>query len=207
MLTNRYRQCLAGSIYAGDNVFRANGALGEHICFGLEVFVFIQIFQRAEQIVGTIIIEQAGIFLIVDQTVFCSKGIIGSIQLGLRRLNVLIREVIQLLLNQFVDDLPQLHHTSYTAFGVIGQFDRRHDGVFAVVNVTIYHGVAEILHGGVCRQRLTLRFRVRNIRGGDFCCGILSLDVLHRFGKLGCKAGALKGRNSQVVTVLGAFQF
>ena len=101
--------------------------------------------------------------------------------------------------------MPQLHHTSYAAFGVIGQFDLRHDGVFAVVNVTIYHGVAEILHGGVCRQRPTLRFRVRNIRGGDFCCGILSLDVLHRFGKLGCKAGALKGRNSQVMAILGAF--
>ena len=32
-------------------------------------------------------------------------------------LNVLVREVVQLLVNQFVDDLPQLHHTSYTAFG------------------------------------------------------------------------------------------
>ena len=207
MLTNRYRQCLAGSIYAGDNVFRANGALGEHICFGLEVFVFIQIFQRAEQIVGTIIIEQAGIFLIVDQTVFCSKGIIGSIQLGLRRLNVLIREVIQLLLNQFVDDLPQFHHTSHTAFGVVGQFHLRHNGVLAVVDLTVHHSIAEILYGGVCWQRLGLCFRIGNVRGGNLHRSVLPLDVLYCFGKLVCKAGSLNGCNGQVMAVLGAFQF
>jgi len=31
--------------------------------------------------------------------------------------------------------------------------------------------------------------------------------VLHRLGKLVCKAGALDGYNGQVVTILGAFQF
>ena len=207
MLTNRYRQCLAGSIYAGDNVFRANGALGEHICFGLEVFVFIQIFQRAEQIVGTIIIEQAGIFLIVDQTVFCSKGIIGSIQLGLRRLNVLIREVIQLLLNQFVDDLPQLHHTSYTAFGVVGQFDLRHDRVLSVVDLAINNRIAKILHSRVCRQRFALCFRICDVRGSNLHRSVIALNMLYRFCKLVCQHCTLNGCNGQVVTVLGAFQF
>ena len=207
MLTNRYRQCFAGGIHTGDNVFRANRPLGEHICLGLEVFILIQILQRAEQIVGAIIIEQSGVFLVVNQAVFCGKGIIGGIQLGLRRLNVLVRKVIQLLLNQFVDNLPQLHHTSYTAFGVIRQFDLRHDRVFSVVDLAINNRIAKILHGGVCGQRFTLRFRICDVRGSNLYRSVIALDVLYRLGKLVCKAGALKGRNGQVMTVLGAFQF
>ena len=197
----------SGGIHAGDNTLWPNRPLGEHICLGLKIFILVQILQRAEQIVGTVIIEQAGIFLVVNQAVFCSKGIVGGVQFCLRCLNVLGRERIQLLLNQFVDVLPQIHHTSYTAFGVVGQFHLRHNGVLAVVDLTVHHSIAEILYGGVCWQRLGLCFRIGNVRGGNLHRSVLPLDVLYCFGKLVCKAGSLNGCNGQVMAVLGAFQF
>ena len=125
----------------------------------------------------------------------------------MRCLNVLVREVVQLLLNQFVDDLPQLHHTSYTAFGVVGQFDLRHDRVFSVVDLAINNRIAKILHSRVCGQRFALCFRICDVRGSNLHRSVIALDVLHRLGKLVCKAGALDGYNGQVVTILGAFQF
>ena len=141
MLTDRDRQRFAGGVHAGDGALRANRSLGEHIRLAFELFILIEIFQRAEQIVGTVIIEQAGVFLVVNQAVFCGKGIVGGVQFCLRCLNILVREV-QLLVNQFVDDLPQLHHTSYTAFGIIGQLHLRHDRVLSVVDLAINNRIA-----------------------------------------------------------------
>ena len=40
-----HRQCFAGGVHTGDNAFRANRPLGEHICLGLEIFILVQIFQ------------------------------------------------------------------------------------------------------------------------------------------------------------------
>ena len=123
----------------------------------------------------------------------------------MRCLNVLVREVVQLLVNQFVDDLPQLHHTSYTAFGVVGQFDLRHDRVLSVVDLAINDRIAKILHSRVCGQRFALCFRICDVRGSNLHRSVITLDVLYRLGKLVCKAGALDGCNGQVVTILGAF--
>ena len=123
----------------------------------------------------------------------------------MRCLNVLVREVVQLLLNQFVDDLPQFHHASDTPLGVIGQFHLRHDGVFAVVDLAIHHSIAKILHSRVCGQRFALHFRIGNVRSGNLHRSELALDVLHRFGKLVCKVCIFDWCNGQVMAVLGAF--
>ena len=205
MLPDGHCQCFTGGIHAGDNTLWPNRPLGKHICLGLEIFILVQILQRAEQIIGAVIIEQAGIFLVVDQTVFCSKRIVGIIQLCLRCLDILVREVIQLLVDQLVDDLPQFHHASHTAFGVIGQFHLRHDGVFAVVDLAIHHSIAEILHGRVCGQSFALHFRIGDVRSGNLHRSVIALDVLHRFGKLVCKVCIFDWCNGQVMAVLGAF--
>ena len=124
----------------------------------------------------------------------------------MRCLNVLVREVVQLLVNQFVDSLPQLHHTSYTTFGVVGQFDLRHDRVLSVVDLAINNRIAKILHSRVCGQRFALCFRICDVRGSNLHRSVIALDVLYRLGKLVCKAGALKGRNGQFLSsILGAF--
>ena len=187
MLPDGHCQCFTGGIHAGDNTLWPNRPLGKHICLGLEIFILVQILQRAEQIIGAVIIEQAGIFLVVDQTVFCSKRIVGIIQLCLRCLDILVREVIQLLVDQLVDDLPQFHHASHTAFGVVGQFNLCHDGVLAVVDFTIHHGIAEVLHIGVCRQGPALRFRLCNVRHLRSSFQILPFQLLHRLTELVCQ--------------------
>ena len=65
MLAHRYRQCFAGSVHAGDNSFWANRPLREHICLAFELLVFIEVFQRAEQIIRGILLKQPRIATIV----------------------------------------------------------------------------------------------------------------------------------------------
>ena len=45
VLTDGYRQCLAGSVHMGNDALGADGTLGEHISLGLKLLVFIQVFQ------------------------------------------------------------------------------------------------------------------------------------------------------------------
>jgi len=45
VFSDGHRQRFAGGIHAGDGTLRANGALGEHICLGLEIFILVQILQ------------------------------------------------------------------------------------------------------------------------------------------------------------------
>ena len=124
----------------------------------------------------------------------------------MRCLNVLVRKVVQLLVNQFVDDLPQLHHTSYTAFGVVGQFDLRHDRVLSVVDLAINNRIAKILHSRVCRQRFALCFRICDVRGSNLHRSVIALNMLYRFCKLVCQHCTLNGCNGQFLSsVLGVF--
>ena len=119
MFAHRHRECFAGSVHTGDSALRADSALGEHIRLGLQLLVFIEIFQRAEQIIGGILLKQSCIATIVKQTMLCSEGIVGSVQTRLRFLHSRIRVIVQLLLNQLVYDLPQFHHSGDTGFGSV----------------------------------------------------------------------------------------
>ena len=85
MFSNGYCQCFAGGVHAGDRVLWANRSLGEHIRLAFELFILIEIFQRAEQIVGRIILKQTPIFAVVEQTVFCGKSVISCVQLCLTK--------------------------------------------------------------------------------------------------------------------------
>ena len=206
MLTNRYCQRFAGGVHAGDGALRANGALGEHRRLALELPLLVQIFQRTQQIIRGILLKQPPVFAVVQQTVLCGKGIVGGVQTLLRCLDVLVREVVQLLFDQVVDDLPQLYHAGDTAFGGVGQFYLRHHGIFPVEHFAVHHRVGEILHLRVGRQSTPGGFFFGNVGSVHLGGGVLPLDVLHRFGKLVGKADALKGRNRQFLSsVLGAF--
>ena len=55
---------------------RLDGAFGEHIRFALQVFVFVQLFQRAEKIIGAVIGKGEGVGAGVDESVFCCKAVI-----------------------------------------------------------------------------------------------------------------------------------
>ena len=66
---------------------RLDRALGENIRLALQVTVFIQDFQRTEQIVGAVIRERKAVGASVNKTVFVGKRIIKAIELLLRLLD------------------------------------------------------------------------------------------------------------------------
>ena len=206
MLTNRYRQRFAGGIHADDGALRANRPFREHRRLGFKLPLLVQIFQRTQQIVGGILLKQPPISAIVQQAIFGGKGIVGDVQTLLCCLNVGIGVILQLLLNQVVDDLPQLHHAGDTSLGGVGQFHLRHHGVFPVEHLTVHHRVGEVFHIRVSRENMLLVFGIRNIWCFYLNFGVLPLNMLHRFCKLVGKAGALKGCNGEFLpSVLGAF--
>jgi len=206
MLPDGYRQCFAGGIYACDGALRANRPFREHRCLGFKLSLLVQIFQRAEQIIGGILLKQPPIFTVIQQAVLCGKGIVGGVQLCLCRFNILVRVVVQLLVNQFVDNLAQFHHAGNAPLGGVGQFHLRHHGIFPVENFAVHYGIGEVLDLRVGRQGAPGGFFFGNVGIIHLGGGVLPLDVLHRFCKLVGKADALKGRNRQFLSsILGAF--
>ena len=115
------------------------------------------------------------------------KGIVGSIQLLLCFLDIFFRVVVQLPVNQLIDNLPQFYHTDHAVFGIAGQLHLRHDRVFAVINLSFHHGIAEVLHIGVCRQGPALRFRLCNVRHLRSSFQILPFQLLHSLTELVCQ--------------------
>ena len=206
MLSDGHRQRFAGGIHAGDGALRANGALGEHRRLRFKLSLLVQIFQRTQQIVGGILLKKPPIFAVVQQTVFGGKGIVGGVQTLLCCLDVGIGVILQLLLNQFVDDLPQFHHAGDAPLGVIGQFHLRHHGIFPVEHFAVHHRVGEVFHVRVSRENVLLVFDIRNIWRFYLNFGVLPLNMLYRFCKLVCQHCTLNGRNRQFLSsVLGAF--
>ena len=206
MLTNRYRQRFAGGVHAGDGALRANRPFREHRRLALELPLLVQIFQRTQQIVGGILLKQPPVFAVVQQAVLCGKGIIGGVQTLLRCLDVLVWEVVQLLVDQVIDDLPQFHHAGDTPLGGVGQFHLRHHGVFPVEHLAVHYGVGEILHIRVSRQSAPGGFFFGNVGSVHLGGSVLSLDVLYRLGKLVCKHRTLYGAHSTFfLAVLSAF--
>ena len=206
MFSDGHRQRFAGGIHAGDGALRANGALGEHRRLALELPLLVQIFQRTQQIIRGILLKKPPISAVVQQAILGGKGIVGGVQTLLCCLDVLVREVVQLLVDQFVDDLPQFHHAGDTTLGGVGQLHLRHDRIFPVEHLAVHHGVGEVFYIRVSRENMLLIFDIRNIWCFYLNFGVLPLNMLHRFCKLVGKAGALKGCNGEFLpSVLGAF--
>ena len=124
----------------------------------------------------------------------------------LRCLDVLVRVVVQLLVDQVIDDLPQFHHAGDTSLGGVGQFYLRHHGIFPVENFAVHYGIGEVFDLRVSRENVLLIFGIRNIWRFYLNFGVLSLNMLYRLGKLVCKVCTLDGSNGQFLSsVLGAF--
>ena len=206
VLTDGYCQCFAGRVHAGNDSFRTDGALGEHVGFGFQLLVFIEVFEGAEQVVGRIILKKPPVFAVVEQTVFCSKSIVSRVQLCLCCLDVLIRGIVQLLLDKLVDDLAQLHHSGNAPLSITGQFHLRHHGIFTVVHLAVHHSIAEILHIRVSRESFAFCLCIRNIWCFDRSFRVLSLNMLYCFGKLVNQHRTFNGHNSKLIPpILGAF--
>ena len=98
------------------------------------------------------------------------------------RLDVGVRVIFQLILDQLVDHPPQLHHAFDPFPGVAAQFCLGHDGVFAVIHFTIYHRVGEVLDAWVGGQDIgsvlgSFSFGMlhRPVLAVNFCRGLFEL--------------------------------
>ena len=98
----------------------------------------------------------------IQQAVLCGKGIVGGVQALRCCLDIFVRVVVQLLVDQVVDDLPQFHHTGDTPLGVVGKFHLCHHGIFPVEHLAVHHGVGEVFYIRVSRENVLLIFGIQS---------------------------------------------
>ena len=70
------RQRLRSGVHAGHGLVRPYGSPGEHIRLALEVFVLIQLLQRAEQIVGAVLGKGQGVGAGVNKPILCGEAVV-----------------------------------------------------------------------------------------------------------------------------------
>ena len=71
------------------------------------------------------------------------------VQTGLQLFNILIREVLQLGIDQFAAGIPQGHQCADAGQRGLAALYHAHLGVLAVINDVILYGIAEITNIGV----------------------------------------------------------
>ena len=84
---------------------------------------------------------------------------------------------IHLLCNELLHTVAQFHHAFDTFRGSGVQVGLYHAAVFPVVDIAIHHGVAVVLHIGVCRNGGVDALSVTKI--GHFRFRVGSMDVLN----------------------------
>ena len=101
--------------------------------------------------------------------------------------------------------VPQLCHALDALLCGGVQVGLDHDGVFPIVHLAIHHGIAVILHVGVCGNGILYGFVLTEVRQlGGF---VLAADILNGVSELRGKVRALDGRNGKVLpAVLRAFR-
>ena len=100
--------------------------------------------------------------------------------------------------------VPQLCHSLHALLCGGVQVWLDHDGVLPVVHLTVHHGIAVILHVGVCGNGILYGFVLTEVRqlGGS----VFSADLLYGCMELHGKVRALDGRDGVILPpVLGAF--
>ena len=185
---------------------RPYGSPGEHICLALEVFVLVQLLQRAEQIVGAVLGKGQGVGAGVNKPILCGEAVVEGIQLRLRLPDGFIRnKAVHLLRDELLHAVPQLHHTLGTFLCGGVEVGLGHDAVLPVVQLPVHHGVGEIPHIRVCRDGLHDGLILAQIGQLRFRVG--SPNIPNCAAELLRKVCALDGRNGKVLpAVLRAFR-
>ena len=185
---------------------RPYGSPGKHIRLALEVFVLVQLLQRAEQIVGAVLGKGQGVGAGVDKPILCGEAVVEGIQLRLRLPDGFIRnKAIHLLRDELLHAVPQLHHALGTLLCGGVEVGLGHDAVLTVVQLPVHHGVGEVPHIRVCRDGLHDGLILAQIGQLRFRVG--STDIPNCAAELLRKVCALDGRNGKVLpAVLRAFR-
>ena len=200
------RQRLAGRVHAGDMAFRADGPFCEHIRLALQPPVLVDVLQGAEQIVGGVLVKDPRVGAGIDGPELCVKGVIGGVQLRLLRLDVPVRVVLKLVLDQVVHELPQADHPGHAPLCRVAQLHRLHDAVLPEIDLPVHQGIGEVLHIRVGRDSAPFGGLVRDVRLVPLHRLIAAVDMGDSLPELFRKVGAGGGGNGTFLPpVLCAF--
>ena len=195
-----------GGVHAGDGLPLPDGALGEHIRLALELclVLIVQHFKGAEQVIGAVVCKGEGVAPAVDEAVFLGEAVIEAVELLLFGADGNIVGFPHLEVDEPVNAVPQLCHSLDALLCGGVQVGLDHDGVLPVVHLTVHHGIAVILHVGVCRNGILYGFVLTEVR--QLSGSVFAAYALHRCMELRGKVRALDGRDGVILPpVLGAF--
>ena len=195
-----------GGVHAGDGLTLPDGALGEHIRLALELclVLIVQHLKGAEQVIGAVVCKGEGVAPAVDEAVFLGEAVIEAVELLLFGADGNIVGFPHLKVDEPVNAVPQLCHSLDALLCGGVQIGLDHDGVLPVVHLTVHHGIAVILHVGVCGNGILYGFVLTEVRqlGGS----VFAANALHRCMELRGKVRALDGRDGVILPpVLGVF--
>ena len=176
---------LTRRLHAGDAGLRTDRSLGEHIGLAFQCPVFIQVFQRAEQVIRRILVKGFRIGAGIDQAVSAGKAVICCIKLPLLCFDIRIGIIIQLVIDQLVHDLPQVQKPGHASFFLLRQLHMAHHRVFPEIYFSSHQCIGIVLHRRVSRDGIHHR---RFILQGHLRLRDLPMDMgdglCQLFGKL-----------------------
>ena len=197
-------QCFHSSIHMLDNLLLLDGALGEHICFPLELLLIVQNLQRTQEVIGRIIGEGQRVATGIDEAILRCEGVVPLIQLRLQPLNGAVSGFVHLGVNESVNAVTQPHKPLDTLLGCLVEVRANHDGVLAVIHLSVHNGVGVVLHAGVSRDGFTDFLTLCQLRQGR--CHIRPVDALHGVAEFIGKGCASRGADGiSRLTILCAF--
>ena len=134
----------------------------------------------------------------------CGESIVPLIQLRLQPLNGTVTGFVHLGVNESVNTVAQPHKPLDTFLGSLVEVRANHDGVLAVIHLSVHDGVGVVLHIGVSGNGFADFLTLCQLRQGR--CHIRSVDALNGVAEFIGK-GYASGRTDGItrLTVLCTF--
>ena len=134
---------------------RADRPLREHVRLTHEPPVLVKVLKGAQQVIGRIFFKCLRVRPRIDPPELFCKCIISRIQLPLLLLDVRLRIVVHLVIDQLVHNPPEDQHPFDPGSRIGLTLDRTHDGILTEIDLPIIQSVGKVLYGRVCRYRIT----------------------------------------------------
>ena len=191
-----------GGVHAGNGLPLPDGALGEHIRLALELglVLIVQHFKGAEQVIGAVVCKGEGVAPAVDEAVFLGEAVIEAVEPLLFGADGTVVGFPHLEVNEPVNAVLQLCHSLDALLCGGVQVGLDHDGVLTVVHLTVHHGIAVILHVGVCGNGILYGVVLTEVR--QLCGFVLAADILNGVSELRGKVQILIRFHSKVLSAV-----
>ena len=204
LFAQRQGKGLGRRVHMGHGDVPLDGALAEHVRFADELALVVQHFQGRKQEIRTIRPERGVVGAGGNAPIAFYKGVVPGVELPLFCLDVLVRVVLGLVLDEGTHTVPEPNQPLDAALRRTGHTDGGHAAIFPVVHFAVHDGIAVVAHRRVSRDGIVC-LRVLHVGGSGF--GIDPLDVLDGGGKLIFQTGPFHGRHREVLpAVLGVFR-